>query len=97
MAKCPNCHSHLSIKQVLTGPLRCQECGKLLKFPRHEYRNVTRPGFYIAVFILANSVTVADARMRFAINGVLLVLWFIFFKRFIRYIHETMLELSEDQ
>lgn len=97
MAQCPNCHNQLSTKQVLSGPLRCPECGKGLKFPRREYKNVTRPGFYIAVFILANSFTVEDTRMRFAVNVVLLVLWFMFFKRFIRYIREATLELAEEQ
>lgn len=95
MAQCPNCHAYISTKQVLSGPLVCPACEQSLRFPREEYKNITRPGFYIAIFILTNSMTVHDARLRFAINVVLLVLWFIFFKRFLRYIHLTTLEAAD--
>lgn len=96
MAECPNCHHRLSTKQIMTGPLVCPFCEKPLRFPREEYKNVTRPGFYIAVFIITNSYAVHEPRLRFAINIVLLVLWFIFFKRFLRYMHEAVLEVTEN-
>ena len=97
MAECPNCHNQLTLKQILSGPLACPSCHKALRFPRAEYRTVVRPGFYIAIFILTNSMTVHDPQLRIAINVVLLVLWFIFFKRFLHYIQLAVLEVAEDQ
>lgn len=96
MAICPRCKSNLSVKQLMNGILECQQCGGSLRYEPTEYKQITRPGIYIALFIVTNTFVVHEPRMRFIINIILLTLWFIFFKRFLDYLNKTTLEIVEE-
>lgn len=80
----------------MNGILQCQQCGESLRYEPREYKQITRPGLYIAVFIISNTIMVHEPRLRFIINIVLLTLWFIFFKRFLDYLNKTTLEIAEE-
>lgn len=96
MAFCPQCKTNLSVKQLMSGNLVCQQCGQALKFVASEYKQVTSPGIYIAIFIIINTVIVQEPKIKYMINILLLILWFIFFKRFLDYLNRTGLELEGD-
>ncbi len=95
MAYCPDCQTHISVKEIMTGSLECPRCERVLKFPRDEYRQVTRPGFYIAMFMCANMYVQQPGRTRGLISVILIILWFIFFRRFLKYIDRARLEIKQ--
>lgn len=95
MAYCPECPTYISVKEIMTGPLECPGCQKVLKFPREEYRHVTRPGLYIALFMCANMYVNQPDRIRGLISVALIVLWFVFFRRFLRYLDRAQLEIKQ--
>ena len=96
MAYCPRCKDYISPKYIFTDKLDCPSCHTELQFEKEEYKQVTRPGIYIAIFIVSNTMFVHEVKTRFVINVVLLVLWFIFFKRYIKYLNNTWLEVKDE-
>ena len=92
MAYCLNCQHYMSPKELITKPMVCEGCGKKLRFDKKEYRAVTRPGIFTALLILFNTYYTPDPIYRAGIAIVLLILWFIFFTRFIKYLKMAQME-----
>jgi len=92
MARCPKCQHYLTPMRIMTRPFVCPICYIKLGFNKKEYGHVARPGIFIALFLLFNLFYTVDYSMKVYINLALLVIWFIFFKRYIDYLKSAKLE-----
>lgn len=96
MAYCSECQHYISYKDIMTKELVCEECHTALRFNSPDYKNVTRPGFYIAIFLMMNVYMLDHSPLQPLISLLLVILWFIFFRRFIKFIHEARLEVKDE-
>lgn len=91
MAYCPNCQKHLPPKEVMTHTITCPYCQRELAFKKKEYKQIIRPGLYIIFVLIFNMFFTEDRMLRMGLNILLLILWFLFYRRLKRYLEETQL------
>lgn len=97
MAYCGNCQQHIKAWDLMTKPLICPNCKKKITFKKDEYKNVTRPGIYIAIALIINVSVTVDPLQRFLLNIIILSVWFAFFIRFVRYLDRTIVEIEQNE
>lgn len=95
MAKCPCCPHEISALDIMMKPMRCPACGTKFKLDKLEHRRAARPGLVTAILVLFNIQLTADLTMRLVINGVLLLAWILFFRKYIRFLDTAQLEVRE--
>lgn len=91
MAYCPKCNHFVSLKEIFLKPMECPKCKLKLGFEKKQYRQVTRPGIFIALLLFFNVYYTMDPVKRMLLNVILLVLWLLFFVRFIQYLRSVIM------
>jgi len=97
MANCPKCNATILITQIMIhskwAPIVCKKCNSKLHFNKKAWRVMIFPS---VVLMVLNLLVLNFQRSNFSMQIAILVLFFVFFVKFIMDLNSIKLEIKNN-